>query len=83
MDVEYILYQIRADMWNILLAQWKTAIATPKYWGVVATIIMAYRNQRDGSFESFPSSCLMYVIRNEKFFFEKHYPIFLSYLPFT
>ncbi|GMA98147.1 CBO0543 family protein [Pelosinus sp. IPA-1] len=42
MDANYMLYQIRADMWNILLAQWKTDIATPKYWGLVATIIIAY-----------------------------------------
>lgn len=42
MDVDYMLYQIRTDMWNVLLAQWKTALTTPKYWGVVATIIIAY-----------------------------------------
>jgi hypothetical protein len=42
MDVNYMLYQIRTDMWNALLAQWQTAITTPKYWGVVVTIIIAY-----------------------------------------
>lgn len=42
MDADYMLYQIRSDMWNILLDQWKVAITTPKYWGVVATIIIAY-----------------------------------------
>jgi hypothetical protein len=42
MDANYMLYQIRTDMWNILLAQWKTDISTPKYWGIVATIIIAY-----------------------------------------
>ena len=42
MNVDYMLYQVRADMWNILLAQWKTDITSPKYWGIVATIIIAY-----------------------------------------
>ncbi|WP_139214745.1 CBO0543 family protein [Pelosinus propionicus] len=37
-----MLYQIRADMWDTLLAQWQTAITTPKYWGLVAIIIIAY-----------------------------------------
>ncbi|MDF2565129.1 MAG: hypothetical protein K0Q53_1524 [Massilibacillus sp.] len=42
MDINYILYQIRMDLWNVLLAQWQTSITTPEYWGVVATIIITY-----------------------------------------
>lgn len=42
MDINYVLYQIRADLWNALLAQWQTAITTPKYWGILAIIILAY-----------------------------------------
>lgn len=42
MDINYVLYQIRADLWNALLTQWQTNLTTPKYWGAVATIIIAY-----------------------------------------
>jgi hypothetical protein len=42
MDINYIYYQIRTDLWNVLLAQWQTAITTPKYWGLLAIIIIAY-----------------------------------------
>lgn len=42
MDMNYMLYQIRMDMWDVLLTQWQTSIITPKYWGVVAFIIIYY-----------------------------------------
>ncbi|MDF2570916.1 MAG: hypothetical protein K0R55_2520 [Sporomusa sp.] len=42
MEINYVIYQIRADLWNALLAQWQIAITTPKYWGILATITVAY-----------------------------------------
>lgn len=42
MDINYMLYQSREELWNVLLTQWQTNITTPKYWGIVAGIIIAY-----------------------------------------
>lgn len=42
MDTTYAMYQLRSELWQLLLANWKSNLATVKYWGIVAFIVIAY-----------------------------------------
>ncbi|MBC8014490.1 MAG: hypothetical protein H7X79_01950 [Sporomusaceae bacterium] len=42
MDITFEIYQLRKQMWELLLASWKVDLTTLKYWGIVAVIAIAY-----------------------------------------
>jgi hypothetical protein len=42
MDLDFLIYKTRMDLWQLLLADWKTQLVTVKYWGIVAFIVIAY-----------------------------------------
>ena len=42
MDLDYLAYQDREEMWTALLTQWQLSTTTPKFWGVMASIVIAY-----------------------------------------
>lgn len=42
MDTDYAIYQLRSELWQVLLADWKSDMATVKYWGMVGFIVITY-----------------------------------------
>lgn len=32
MNDDFVLYQLRAEMWNIILADWQSELVSVKYW---------------------------------------------------
>lgn len=42
MDNDFLLYQLRAEMWNIILADWQSELLSFRYWGLVAFILLYY-----------------------------------------
>lgn len=42
MDTDYIIYQLRMELWQALLADWKADMTTVKYWGMVSFIVLTY-----------------------------------------
>lgn len=42
MDTDYVIYQLRLELWKVLLADWKSDVTTVKYWGMVSFIVITY-----------------------------------------
>ena len=42
MDTNFEIYQLRNQIWELLLASWKVDLTTLKYWGIVIVIAIAY-----------------------------------------
>lgn len=42
MDSNFILYQLQSEMWNFILLDWQSELATVTYWGVIAFILVYY-----------------------------------------
>ncbi|WP_371377741.1 CBO0543 family protein [Sporomusa aerivorans] len=42
MDTDYLIYQLRVELWQLLLADWKADTLTVKYWAMVGVIAFAY-----------------------------------------
>lgn len=40
--MEYLIYQKRIELWQLLLSDWLSGLTTVKYWAMVAGIIVAY-----------------------------------------
>lgn len=42
MNINFLIYQKRQELWSLLLTNWQTDITTIKLWGMVAVIVLAY-----------------------------------------
>jgi hypothetical protein len=42
MDTDFLIYQKKMELWQLLYSDWLSGLTTVKYWAMVAVIVLAY-----------------------------------------